>query len=65
MNILSAITVSIVSGGFDWKSLVRWWKTVNLTFCLIVPSGYAKHAGSGRIGKEKTLSKSMPFVAER
>ena len=65
MNITSAIAVSIVSGELDWKSLVRWWKTVDLSFCLIVPFGYVKHAGSGRIRKENALSNSMPFVAER
>ena len=65
MNITSAIAVSIVSGGLDWKSLVRRWKTVDLSFCLIVPFGYVKHASCGRIGKENTISNSMPFVAER
>ena len=65
MNIPSGIAVSIVSGGLDWNFLFRWWKTVDLSFCLIVSSGYVKHAGCGRIGKENTLSKSMPFVAER
>ena len=62
MNIPLAIAVSIVPGELNWKSLVSWWKTVNLSFCLIVPSGYAKHADSGRIEKENTLSKSMAFV---
>ena len=65
MNIPSAIAISIVFGRLDWKSLVRWWKTVDLSFCLTVSSGYAKPAGSGRIENEKTLSKSMSFVVER
>ena len=65
MNIPSTVGVSIASGGFEWKSLFRYWKTVDLLFCLIVPSGYEKNVCSGRIGKEKTLSKSISFVAAR
>ena len=43
----------------------RWSKNVDLSFCLIVPSGYTKRAGSGRTGKEKKPSESMPFIAGR
>ena len=55
MNIFSTIAVSIVCRGLDWKSLVRWWKAVDLSFCLTFPSRNEKHAGSWRIGKEKKI----------
>ena len=54
MNNQSAVGFSIACGGFEWKSIFRYWKAVGLLFSLIVPSGDEKHASSGRIGKEKT-----------
>ena len=53
--------------GLDWECLFRSWKTVDLSFCLTVPSGYANMLALGEYEnkKEKNTFKKRVAFAEK